>query len=687
MEQVLKATKYCPTAARTGGGMDLFRMKNSFIRGQLSDGDPYIEAYGGSENLSETIATSALTGTIAIASTSKVVTGTGTAFKTELHLGQRVLLNSTGVSYLLVVDSITDDTHFVATKTQTATLSGKTGYRLPRLFELNKKRGTMSWGNAVEFDKGTILAVGDGTLRVNGAVLQGSSLVLTTRRPKLAIFDSATGNYSIYALGMTTPAAPTVASVAGGTKAMQAGNYGLVIAPSRTATLGFNNGTIPVVTALTATQKFEVTPAAFDTTHGQDAWDVYGTLYNLGNVPPYNGPWFLVRQITAADITAGKFTVEWLDAELTGTAVLLTFDNDAPVDAEFVAVLSGVPVYVSCQGPGSTSPGPVIISAKIGNPEAAPLENAIPLSPPQTIIGVTSGLGRLYLQTPGSLQIAQSIPDAPYILTRPFWKTGFKNPDSLIFVNGTLYGLPNAGPTRSIADGDEGAEETAFAADVEELTSAWIPGQGLVAHDPKNNAVCFFHAADSLNASGFWTTRVLVYGLKQNAWIGDVTLESTTTDMIVCGAVAVDGRLEYLAGGRKADNSVEIGTYRFDTGGAGNSVSGYVAWAFSDSGEQKRDKLIANPIVTGKFTSANLMVYGASATESVPVTSLEAGTGSLTGAISITDASTVTISRQLPLKVRAAVWTARIDFSSPDTGTRDRIDKVVFDVEMIGARR
>jgi hypothetical protein len=176
-----------------------------------------VEAYGGSQNLSETIPTSALTGTLAITSGSKTVTGTGTAFTTELHLGQFVLFVSTGVSYLLVVDSITDNTHFIATKTQTASLSGKTGYRLPILFELNKKRGSLIRGNAIEFDKGTILAIGDGTLRLNSVVLPGTSLSLSNRKPKLAIYDSATGNYSVYSLGMTTPAVPTITSVAGGT--------------------------------------------------------------------------------------------------------------------------------------------------------------------------------------------------------------------------------------------------------------------------------------------------------------------------------------------------------------------------------------------------------------------------------------------------------------------------------------
>jgi hypothetical protein len=681
--QVLKATAYVPTQARTGEGVQLFRMKNCLVRG-TSEGGAYIEAYGGSQDLSEAIATSALTGTIAITSGFKTVVGTGTAFTTELHFGQFVLLNSTGASRLLVVDSITDNTHFTAVETADTNLSGKTGHRLPVLFELNKKRGTLIRGNAIEFDKGTILAIGDGTLRLNGTVLQGTSLVLTTRKPKIAIYDSATGNFSVYSLGMTTPAAPAVVSVAGGTKGQVAASYGLVVCPAKTATGGYNNGTIPVVAALTATQRFSVTAGAFDTANGQDAWDVFGTLYNDGT-SPINGPWWYIKQVTSADITAGAFTVEWLDSEIKG-GTLLSFDNNAPPDAEFVASLAGVPVYVSCLGPGSTSPGPDIVSAKLGNPEAAPLDNAVPLSPPQTIIGAVAAQGRVYLMTPGTLQIASPIPSAPYILTRPFWKSGFKNPYSLIFVNGTLYGFTNAGPTRSIADGDEGSEETSFAADVEEITSTWIPGQVLVAHDPKNNAVCYFHSGDAQNAGGYWTTRVLVFGLKQNRWIGDIRLEGAANDCIVSGVATVDGFLEFLVGGRFGASTVAISTNRFDTGGAGAFVTGYAAWAFTDSGENERDKLISNPIITGKTTSGLISMYVASTTENVPVSNLEAGTSPLV-TVSLTNSSNVAISQRVPLKVRAAVWTARIDFTSPDTGVRDRIDKVIFDVQRTGARR
>src|SRR4051812_38130979 len=96
--QIQKATPYIPTQARSGDNNALYRMKNCFVRGSGTEGGEYIEAYGGSSSLSETIPTSTLTGTLAITSGSSTVVGTGTAFLTELHLGQFVLFISTGVS-------------------------------------------------------------------------------------------------------------------------------------------------------------------------------------------------------------------------------------------------------------------------------------------------------------------------------------------------------------------------------------------------------------------------------------------------------------------------------------------------------------------------------------------------------------------------------------------------------------
>src|SRR6185503_2405125 len=150
---------------------------------------------------------------------------------------------------------------------------------------------------------------------------------------------------------------------------------------------------------------------------------------------------------------------EWLDGQIERNE-LVTFDNDAPSPAGWVVNFNNVPVYVSCQGTDSTTPGPFIIPAKPGNIEAAPLTLAFSSSPPEIIYGVTQGQGRLYLLTSNHLQICQGTPqpDTP-VLIQPFWKTGFSNPYQVVFVNGRLYGYPVSGPTRSASEGVEGSEE------------------------------------------------------------------------------------------------------------------------------------------------------------------------------------------------------------------------------------
>jgi len=683
----LKASPAVPSSPRTGGeGATLFRGQNFLLRGQAPHF--YLEVYGGSQDLSETIASTALTGTLGLTASSKTVEGTGTSFLTELHPGQFILANGD----LLVVDEIVSATRFIAARAATATVSGVTGYRCPVLFEMGNKRGSLLRGNAIEFDKGNILCVGDGVLRVNGSALQGSSLS-ASRSSKLAVYDPDTGDYSVYTLGMDTPATPTAAADSGGTKNMQAGVYSLIIVPARSETKGYNNPSNKVEVTLVTGERIRLSLPAMDTVNGQNAWRIYGSLVtpNQG----LNGPWYYVRTITTDDVSAGggNYYVEYLDAEI-AVNELLTFNNDAPVDAEFIGTLSGYPVYVSCEGKGhsaasSTSPGPFIIPAKPRNFEAAPLEFAVSPSPPETIIGCVSALGRLYLLTYNTLQIAQFIdlPKQP-ITIRPFWKAGFTNPYQLIFINSTLYGMTTAGPTRSIADGDEGSEEQNFAADIEEISRTWVPNHVLVREDPQNSAVCFFHSADSLNSSGYWTTTIWMYMLKQRAWSLPIVLTSTTRDMIVSGVATVGRYLEFIAGGRVSGGSVEFKTYRFDVV-TGEPVPAYAAWQFMDEGEELIDKEVGGLSVKGKLTSATAGVHGAGSGEAISTTILEAGnSGSKSGSIALGTLASVIVGEWKKLKVKGmALWTVRIDTTWSGSGTKDRLDECTVEVKRSGVRR
>lgn len=695
MQRIIRGLPYFPTSPRSGSGGDaIFRMQNFIRRGGESGSRDlaYWECFAGPENLSETIATSTLTGTLSLTANSKTIAGAGTAFTTELHLGQFVLANDPGNSrsFLLVVEEIISTTSIKVSRAPSATVSGLTGYRTPVIFSYDRQRGTAIRGKVERTDKGTLFSVGDGTFRVNGSAL--SATLALTRAPKISLLNSGAGTYTHYTLGMPTPAAPVLTAVAGGTKGMQPAAYSVVITSERKETLGFNNPSPRADVTIAAGQRVQITFAAMNAASGQNAWGVWVTRYvdSIGAGRDYlNGPWYRYMQVTDADVSSagGNYNVEWLDAEVEGGANIVTFDNDAPPAAEFVALFNGIPVYISTHGAGDTSPGPFVSPAKLNNVEAAPAELAIPTSPPEVIIGVEAALGRLYVLTPNHLQITQGTnnPDYPVIL-RPYWDAGFINPYQLAFASGILYGATTAGPARSVGDGDELEAERTWAAPISEFVQQWVMGHVMVRIDPLNNCACYFHSAWSLNSSGFWTTRVWMWSLSQQEWVGDILLSSTTTDMIVTGVATIGNYLEFLCGGRKSDNTVEVNTYRFDTA-TGSSVPYYMAANYSDSGEELRPKKVGPAYITAKLTSSTFKVYAVAPGETVDVSALEAGTSS-DASLSLATSTSITAYGQKKFNVKnAKQHTVRIDGTWAGSGSKDRIEEIVYEAEVQGSRR
>lgn len=695
MQRVIRGNPYFPTSPRSGSSGDaVFRFQNFIKRGgELGSQDlAYWEVFSGPENLSETIATSTLTGTLSLTNNSKTVTGVGTNFVTDLHLGQYVLANdvANSRSFLLVVEEIVSTTSMKVSRAPTATITGLTGYRQPIIFPVDKQRGTAIRGNVARNDKGTLFSVGDGTFRLNGSAL--SATLALTRAPKISLFNSGAGTYTHIALGMPTPAAPVLTAVAAGTKGMQPGAYSIVITSERKETLGFNNPSPRADVTIAAGERIQITFAAMSAATLQNAWGVWVTRFadTVGADRNYlNGPWFRYIQVTDAEVSAagGNFNVEWLDAEVEGGANIVTFDNDAPPHAEFVALFNGIPVWISTHGPGDTSPGPFISPSKLFNVEAAPAEISVTSSPPELIIGAVLALGRLYLLTTNHLQIAQGTnnPDFP-VIVRPYWKSGFKNPYQLVFSNGMLYGETDSGPSRSVGDGDESAAEKTWAAPISEYSKQWVTGHVMVAEDPLNNCICYFHSAYSLNASGFWTTRVWMFSLSQQEWVGDILLTSTTTDMIVSGVATIGDYLEFLCGGRKSDNTVEVGTYRFDTA-SGVSVPYYLAMNYSDSGAELRPKKVGPVYVTGKLTSPTIKVYGVAPGETVDISALEGGTGAK-ASLSLATSTEVTAYGLKKFNVKnLKQHTMRLNGTWSGSGVKDRLEEIVYETEIQGSRR
>ncbi len=79
----------------------IFRGANVLLAGKL--GLNYLRAYAGSLNIGENYTGVALTGTVTFSPSSTTVTGAGTSFLDELHLGQLIMAN------IIYLRTLTDD--------------------------------------------------------------------------------------------------------------------------------------------------------------------------------------------------------------------------------------------------------------------------------------------------------------------------------------------------------------------------------------------------------------------------------------------------------------------------------------------------------------------------------------------------------------------------------------------------
>lgn len=773
---------YCPTISATGSEEQVILSGENMWLRTSRFGKTYAEGYTGNQNLSETIATKTLTGTFAATAGSKTVTGTGTAFLSELHLGQFVFLPRAGTSpELLVVDKVVTNTSFIASRAAQASHSGKTGYILPVLFPIGTDRGTLVRGNAVQFPKGHYLAVGDGTLRINGTALNAT--LAASRTPRFALYDPATGLYTQDDVGIAKPLSPiTLTAVAaagtaiasstnatpivvttsadhhlfngqkinisghlvntnangdvfvknltattfslysdatlttaiagngiggatgtvrGTVSQMRAGGYNIRVCAKNTQTLGYSQPTDAIAPlALTAGQEIKITFGSAMVTD-QDAYDIYGTPFQDESVATiegrYMGPWYYIKTVTAFNLRDNTFTTgretatvhyfSYTDAEVAASTGLLSFNNFTPVDAEFVDLINGIPLYFSCLGRGTTtrtegtSPGPACVPSKPSNPEAVFLNKAITTAGGDTIIGEFNAKSRIYALCQNSLQtlILTTLDEEP-ITFRSLWNSGFRNPYNVAFVKEYLYGFSTQKIVRSVAGGDDSTVEFEFASDVRDLVNAWETGHVLVGYDPKNRAVCFFYTAAELR-DGYYVTKVLPFLLDRQVWNPPIILRKTNQDFIVSGIATIDDKLVMLAGGETSAPAITVGTYVFD-GGDSEDKNWYLAWNFSDDDEELHPKTITGFTTMGRFASAatTLQLYGIQAEGSLDYSLFTLGAAP-TKSYVMGAKSEGTVSRK---RLRRLDWggysTYTIRMSGTHTTIADRLDEVCLDI-------
>lgn len=711
MQQSLVSVPYRPSSPITGGDAAIYRGRNMLLRGQL--GNLFYAAYNGSEDINEQLPAVALTGTLAFSPASLTVTGTGTAFQSELHTGQMIFVDG---ERGLVVNQILSQTSLTLYLPPTTTETTATGYRVPNLFALDVDRASLLWGNATMSDKGNIIAVGDGELYVNGAVLPGGSLD-ATKRVQIALYDSTTGNYSVEELGWdaapdTTNTAITVVG-SGGTKNMSAGFYSFRLAYYSDITNGYSAPTPVLLSGGTAGYQISAANSTFNFNFGSTSappdkatgYIVYATTFSNSSdqsaVNSIQGPWFELRRIPFTELSGGVYTgqiaFDYVDADLSPDAV--SFELDAPPDADWVSLFTGYLSLISTNGKGinvsgkerETSPGPFIAPQFGDNIDAYPATFRVATEKGETIIGFLNAAGRMFPMTANTLQASTptGLPSSPFTL-RPFWQRGFATPYNLMCIDDTLYGFTTKGPYRSIATGDAAEASNDFASSVDAQMSSWSPGYVFVDYDPKNSAICYFNSCCSQNEQGYWETEVYLYSLKINDWTPPVLLTSTTRDMIVTGTAKVHNTLYFVAGGRVSDSIEPVfDTFAFDTG-TDISVPWFLAWQFMDAGIELTPKVIRKLRPRGAFTSATMQVYGVTPDAEIDIDDLEAGSNPLYE----TALDTTTAVTQYPVfKTRvkdALLYTVRLEGTSVSDGTLESLDQVhevSLEVEPVGQIR
>lgn len=523
----------------------------------------------------------------------------------------------------------------------------------------------------------------------------GSSMVLSGS-PKIAIYDDVTQTYAIYPLNFPTPTvAPTLTDEAGGTHGMVAGDYSIRLEFSSTITKGYGNpGPRANVSLVSDGDQIgvDVTAMAADIAAaiaaGADGLDVYATETTSN---PNQGPWSYVRTVPFSEIDPAThiFLIDYLDAEISRLG-LLDFDNNSPPSAGFVATLEGNPQWVSCYGKNNLSPGPSLVPAKAQNIEAAPAGWNVTSSPPEYLLGVIASLARLYCPTPKTLQQGVWNPTGdpliPPTSLRPYWHMGFSNPYQVIFALGLLVGYPHGGPTKSIADAEE-ANAQFFGGYVAEIIQNWIGPHVLVEWDPDPmvNAICFFHPADSQNEDGFWQTRVIVWSLNIQDYIGEVMITDSTRDMVVSGVARIDNQLTFVAGGRMGADIV-FDTFEWNVV-SGESIPWYAAWQLQAGGVLDRNKSVKASRANGKFTNGEIQIYGFDSEVVEDLTDIENGTNSLSGSIPIDSTGVITTARGRMNFPNCFVFTQRVAGVWDGNGDPDRLNGSTMEFLITGNRR
>lgn len=508
----------------------------------------------------------------------------------------------------------------------------------PMLCTMNEMLGiTYGGGNAVSLPRGHILTTGSNQ-RVIG-ISNPAGLVDTpttdarpteifnvpvSSKPALLNVEATPIPYTERLLGLSVPplVPANIMAMDGGSKNMPAGRYSMRIARSSLETIGYGNPSEAVEVSINAGQKIKLTfPGAEP---GQTAWRVFASLYSVAEA--ITGPWYELVEVPEAEIGVLPGRVrefEWRDYEIAGSQ-LVTFDNDLPPLARFVAMYAGMPILLSSRGKPITAggpevaPGPSVQPSKLYNPEGFPTGASLAMGPVQDIVSFVEGEGRLYAITNNYIHIITLTgnPDQP-LTVRPFAQSSIIKHNSLVYVQGVLYGFSARGPMRISGDA-LGVEDRTFSAPVRDITERWEAARVFVAYDGHNEAILFIHTNDSRTAQyDNERTMVLSYSIALGVWSTPIFLEDDIPhtspdpssgqegDLLITGVTTLGGRVFLM----QINSRRTAGSIRMWDGGTA-AQPWYMATPFIDQGAPGMQKNIRQLSVTHRGMATKASVYG-----------------------------------------------------------------------------
>lgn len=414
--------------------------------------------------------------------------------------------------------------------------------------------GSPGSGSAAASIANSLWYAGSGPLRFNGlaiGALSASSVLSFLLR------SGATYGTTAYQAGRVAPSPPSLTNRdnVGGTI-----NGSLSIRATRinSTTGGEGNASDPTVPVTVTDGNLLI---SFDGIsldgNGQDKWGLYGTQIGHQLTGPHYG---LAKYPEVADSSLATLyginraiLVDFTDAQLDYTR-LAPIDNDPPPASTHVAALENIILVFGVFG------GTGVISSKPNFLEAFPVDNLtfLPEKPVAVYPRPTQGFilvacrGSVYAVT----YTGTSTP--PYALQSVWPETGVAAYHNICFAENTVYAFTERrGICRSAGAGEP---DYAFAQEVAEYTSAWVPANVVVGYDVPTQQVVYAHGSEFLpfnKQTGRWGTPAPLSALRSGG--GPSPLTGT-----IVSAVTYQGKLYF---GINVAGTYLL--YRYCEGGAG----------------------------------------------------------------------------------------------------------------------